>query len=595
MVSKGGSVVANALTIVLGAVLGVMATALWQFVAATLMARGDQASDLSPAFIKLVPVYFLPALPGAALGGAVLAHHFLRRRWPPTPMATTQVGLWATLANYVLLALLSAFEPVDGSSRSALTRSLPEHFISAGLTTIPLWIALAWLLRLTSRASVRVTAVAIVAALVLTGGLLAPAGHALSVRMVEVARDGGAVELVLVRLLGARSDASDHEGRTALMFVAGHGRPALAQLLLTTGADPNLQTANGSTALHFASGPVVDVLVRAGADVNRANRTGTTPLVAAAEARRLDAVKRLRAAGARGEARFNGPMLEAAQRGDADGLRAYAYLAGDLYARDASGRTAFMWAVERSDAEMIRILGDAAGYAGPPAAGQTPTTSDTAQPAPAAPERITPLADSLLDEHGTTRLMRAAARGDLLEVRGLLAGRANPDARDQRSGFTSLHLAAQSGHPEVVAALIHGGATLEARSVHDTTPLMVAAQSGQIEAIKVLLRAGSDLGTRTGNGMTALALAAGWGQAKTVRFLAAVGADVNEADPAAAPLIAVVLSPNVDSPRRLETVKALLQAGADPKSRLRDGTTALGIAQRQGDRDVVKLLSDAIK
>jgi ankyrin repeat protein len=575
--------------------LGVLATALWQFVAATLMTRGDHSGDLSPAFIKLVPVYFLPALPGAALAGALLAQHFLRRRWPPTPMATTLVGLWATVANYVLLALLSAFEPADGSSRSALARSLPEHFISAGLTTIPLWIALAWLLRLlVPRASVRLTAVGIVGALVLTGGLLAPAGPALSVRMVEVARDGTAAELVLVRVLGARSEASDHDGRTALMFVAGHGRPWLTQFLLSTGADPNVRAADGTTALHFASGAVVDVLVRAGADVNIANRAGATPLVAAAEVGRLDAVKRLRAAGARGDARFNAPLLEAAQRGDADGVRAYAYLAGDLYARDASGRTAFMWAVERSDAVMIRILGDAAGYAGPPpGGGETPMLPETARPAPPAPERITPIADALIDEHGTTRLMRAAARGDLAEVRGLLAGRANPDARDRRSGFTSLHLAAQSGHPEVVAALIHGGATLEARSVHDTTPLMVAAQSGQIEAIKVLLRAGADLPTRTGNGMTALALAAGWGQAKTVRFLAAVGADVNEADPAAAPLIAAVLSPNVDSPRRLETVKALLQAGADPQSKLRDGSTALGVAQQQGDREVVKLLEAA--
>jgi ankyrin repeat protein len=204
-----------------------------------------------------------------------------------------------------------------------------------------------------------------------------------------------------------------------------------------------------------------------------------------------------------------------------------------------------------------------------------------------------PIPDAILDEYGTTRLMRAAARGELAEVRGLLAGHASLDARDRRSGFTPLHLACASGHSEVVMALIHAGAALEARTEHDTTPLMVAAQSGEVDVVKVLLRAGADLAARTKNGMTTMALASAWGQFKMVRFLAAVGADVNEAEPAAAPLLAAVTSPNVDAPRRLETVKALLQAGADPNTRLRDGSTALAAAQRQGDRDVLKLLQEA--
>jgi cytohesin len=594
--AEGGLVafVGKALTIVLGAALGVAATALWQLATAALLVRqaGGAASDLAPAIDRLLPVYVLPAFPGAVLAGATLGWLVVRRRRRPSPMATTLLGLAATSANYATLALWAAFERAHGAGGAVLTRSLPEHFISAGLTTIPIWIVLAWLLRVLARHA-RITAVAIPLALLATAAMLWPARPALSVRLVEAARNGTVAEILALQALGAHAGARDGEGRTVLMFIAARGHPWLAQLLLWRGADPNARARDGATALHAASGSVVPVLVAAGAHPDARNGAGLTPLVAAAEKGRFDAVKALRAAGARGEPRFNAPLLEAARRGDADGVRKWAYIAADLHAPDASGRTALAWAVERGDAEMIRILGGAARYAGPPPG--PVAVVETARPAPPPAEWVAPIPDALLDEHGTTRLMRAAARGDLAEVRGLLAGRANVDARDRRSGFTALHLAAESGQPDVVAALIQGGAAIEARTAHDATPLMIAAQGGKVDAVKVLLRAGADLGARTEAGMTALAQAAAWGQVKMVRFLIAVGADVNEAEPVAAPLVAVVLSQNVDPPRRLETVKAVLQAGADPISRLRDGSTALAVAERQGDREVVKLLSDAAK
>jgi ankyrin repeat protein len=98
-------------------------------------------------------------------------------------------------------------------------------------------------------------------------------------------------------------------GRTPLYAACITDRVRVVEALLQHGADARQRFTYRSpvdkrveadvTALHYAASPAtVQALVRAGADVNAADATGTTPLMRAAFVGRTDVVRALLAAGA---------------------------------------------------------------------------------------------------------------------------------------------------------------------------------------------------------------------------------------------------------------------------------------------------------
>ncbi|CAD7695454.1 unnamed protein product [Ostreobium quekettii] len=81
---------------------------------------------------------------------------------------------------------------------------------------------------------------------------------------------------------GARIDAKDAAGYTALMYACGHNPAvALAEILLEAGADPNVKSRYGTVALHDAvMGQQLDavkLLLKHGASVRAADNDGVTP------------------------------------------------------------------------------------------------------------------------------------------------------------------------------------------------------------------------------------------------------------------------------------------------------------------------------
>ena len=109
---------------------------------------------------------------------------------------------------------------------------------------------------------------------------------------------------VVDRLLngGANVDATDNEGRTALMRAALNDHLDIVNRLLAAGANVNAVSNIGYTALMWAAMlgrlDIVDRLVDAGANVNTADRFGDTALMIAAFHEHLDVVDRLLVAGA---------------------------------------------------------------------------------------------------------------------------------------------------------------------------------------------------------------------------------------------------------------------------------------------------------
>ncbi len=223
------------------------------------------------------------------------------------------------------------------------------------------------------------------------------------------------------------------------------------------------------------------------------------------------------------------------------------------------------------------------------------------------------------DEAGATALHLAALSGDAAGIRALLAGGADVDARDD-DGATALHAAtamktfhaaleadAKSGHDEVsrvffraagldtmgpmtrnafltilkvkadhtgaIQALLAGGASVNARTKDEFTPLHFAAMLwGDVTAIRALLAGGAFVNARAKDGITPLHLA---GDVTAIRALLAGGAFVNARDTKweATPLHGTVLLSGDAA-----GIRALLVGGADVNARAKDGVTPLHAA-----------------
>ena len=110
----------------------------------------------------------------------------------------------------------------------------------------------------------------------------------------------------------------------------------------------------------------------------------------------------------------------------------------------------------------------------------------------------------LSNKSGETPLMMASIQGNLPLVQTLVL---KNKAMVDHIGWTPLHYACAKGHFDVAQFLIANGATVDAPSVGNTTPLMMAVQSGNEQLVKLLLDKGADLQIRNNNGLSAIDIA----------------------------------------------------------------------------------------
>lgn len=115
--------------------------------------------------------------------------------------------------------------------------------------------------------------------------------------------------------------------------------------------------------------------------------------------------------------------------------------------------------------------------------------------------------------------------GILTSLRAVHEGHGALGSRN-RHGWTSLHLAAEKGHFDLVQLLLDGQVDIDPRSVRGTSPLMLAAAEGHWQIVNVLLDAGADVNARSvwGTSLTRASLA---GHGTTAKLLLERGADVN--------------------------------------------------------------------
>ncbi|KAL2266781.1 hypothetical protein VTJ83DRAFT_6133 [Remersonia thermophila] len=322
-------------------------------------------------------------------------------------------------------------------------------------------------------------------------------------------------DLELVELLtahGADVNARNAEGRAPMAEIMFRGRltwnpnsnpksdPAVLLRLLELGADPDQADDDGNTALrHLVQGlrgltalnlpPLVEELLRAGADPNRKNRKGEPLLwgLGYSSERALDpqdeeVLRRLVAGGLDLDARHDGEgqtaLFSMVKNGNLVKLDLLLRLGADPLARDGRGRTLLHVSAEHGGLAVPALL--AAGV-----------------PAEAVDDEGRTVIHALVS--GAKRL-GADGCGVLREpLEALIKAGARPLARDAQ-GRSVLHLA---GSQEF---MLH---------------LLGSPHFAGLDAVRGLLRAGADVDAAAATGLSALHVAAGQGDGNAVSLLLA--------------------------------------------------------------------------
>jgi len=180
-------------------------------------------------------------------------------------------------------------------------------------------------------------------------------------------------------------------------------------------------------------------------------------------------------------------------------------------------------------------------------------------------------------------LIRAAACGDLVEVRRLLDAGHPPD--ESEDAWSALHAASTRGHASIVVALLDAGSAVDAPAGGVTALWNASGPSPSAETVRLLLEAGADPNaTDPLMGWSPLDRATQYCKAEIASLLIKAGADVNYADEKGWTLLMTAAETGCTSVARL-----LLAAGANPSAAC-DGKTAGDIALEHGHvgfRDLV--------
>jgi len=230
----------------------------------------------------------------------------------------------------------------------------------------------------------------------------------------------------------------------------------------------------GESALHWAAyyGYVhfIDPLVKAGADVNKQDKDGCTPVYDAASKGHATAITALKTAGANVDTPDKDgwtPVYIAAQGGHAAAITALHAAGANVDTPNKYGETPVFIAAQKGHAAAITALKTAGANV------NTPEKS----------------------VGGCTPVFIAAVLGHAEAITALKAAGANVDTPD-RTG-TPVYIAAFSGHAAAITALHTAGANVDTSNKYGKTPVHIAAEMGHAAAITALLEAGADASIKT--------------------------------------------------------------------------------------------------
>jgi ankyrin repeat protein len=297
------------------------------------------------------------------------------------------------------------------------------------------------------------------------------------------------------------------------------------------------------------------------------------------------------------------PVADAAMDGDQAALRSLLDHKEDVNAAQLDGATAIQWAAYRNDLAMADLL--IAAHANVNIANREGSTALALASLNGSAAMIDKLLKAGADvnergPHGETALMYASRNGSVESVRILLDHKAEVNAKEALRGTTALLWAAEQGHAAAVKMLIDHGAMVGAVSSSDSKggtaylapPIQARLRSAQgaggLGNQGASARAGTGERDRNGGGRK-LAAAEGSGEdvVAVADANAAAAAFGRQQNTDGGGLTALVYAARQGD---LETVKVLLEAGADVNQATRYGWTPLLTATQNRNYKVGRYL-----
>jgi ankyrin repeat protein len=376
----------------------------------------------------------------------------------------------------------------------------------------------------------------------------------------------------------------DHAG---LLLAAALGDDKRVAELLAGGSAIDLEVPDeaGNTALALAAARgwtrTLEALMNAGAKPDAANSKRDTPLMQAARAGQIDAVRMLLEKGGRALAKPTNTKGETALfqaailgRGAVVALLA---VYTDQPDRGSGGRTPLIEMCYQGDVAAVKAL-----IKNGAKVNQQQVKFGKSPLMVALLARHTKVVE-VLKENGASageaeaELFLKVRSGDDAGLREMNLEKIDLDARN-RTGWTALMIAADAGDDGIVKVLLNA----KAGAGQPNAALLIAASKGRTGALALLI----DKTSRSLSADTnAMIEAAKHNHAEAVRLLVKdAGAAVDGLERGTVPLIEAAAKGH------LQTVKVLLELGAKPKQKNKLGMTALKAAWLHKHEDVATLL-----
>lgn len=169
----------------------------------------------------------------------------------------------------------------------------------------------------------------------------------------------------------------------------------------------------------------------------------------------------------------------------------------------------------------------------------------------------------------STAFHTAAACGSVECLELLLRFSDNPKQKvneSDKNKCTALHKCAYDGDVRVSRWLLEHGASVDARDVHETTPLLVAVKMGREDIVKLLIHHGADVNQKDSHGNRSVHYCASRCLPKILKILVQNGAMVNvQNDEFNNPLHLAAIHQRSDSNEWENLVVDLVRCGCDLK------------------------------